>query len=132
MKMSKAFAAFRQSLITDKNHAILQELAPAFNAAVEDIRRQVEDDFNTYHNQAKADNLRKTLTYDLILHRQEVLRSVQSDLRTIIDERLHRDGAQLRRDRVDNKVVIVADFPDGSQARVPTGLWVDYSAFDRV
>ena len=80
MKASQAFAAFRQSLITDKQHAIINELVPEFNSQCEDIRRRVEADFNTYHNQAKADNFKKSLTYDLILHRNTVIDAVQEEL----------------------------------------------------
>ena len=72
MKQSQAFAAFRLSLITDKNHAILNELVPEFNTQCVAIRERVEKDLNTYHNQAKADNFKKSLTYDLIIARELV------------------------------------------------------------
>lgn len=136
MKASQAFAAFRTSLITDKNHAILNELVPMFNSCCEDIRRKVETDFNTYHNQAKADNLKKSLTYDLVFHRKGVLETVQQSMQRAIDERLAADGAELVEEKIENdgrvKHVLTAKFPDGSMARVPQALWVDYSLFDRV
>ena len=132
MKQSQAFAVFRTSLITDKNHAIINELVPVFNSACEDIRRRVETDFSTYHNQAKADNLRKTLIYDLILYRKQVLDGVQKDLHTKVDERLDKDQASLKQETVENKHIVTACFPDGSFARVPSSLWIDFSLFDRV
>ena len=135
MKQSQAFAAFRTSLITDKNHAILTELAPMFNSECEDIRRRVEKDFETYHNQAKSDNLKKSLVYDLVLGRKQTLAEVQNSMAKSITERLERDGATIRKDVEDGdyvKNVQTAIFPDGSMARVPQSLWIDYSVFDRV
>lgn len=139
LKQSKAFAAFRSSLITDKNHAILTELVPAFNAQCEDIRRKLEADFETYHNQAKTDNFRKSLVYDLILGRQKVLDQVQQSLQEEIAHRLNKDGAQLVTESIPDpkkegreKKVLTALFPDGSKARVPQALWIDYNLFDRV
>lgn len=139
LKQSKAFAAFRASLITDKNHAILNELVPTFNAQCEDIRRRCEEDFNTYHNQAKTDNFRKSLVYDLVLGRQQVLDSVQEDMQREITERLVKDGASVKEEEIPDpkredrtKTVLTAFFPDGSKARVPQALWIDYTAFDRV
>lgn len=139
LKQSKAFAAFRASLITDKNHAILNELVPTFNAQCEDIRRRCEEDFNTYHNQAKTDNFRKSLVYDLVLGRQQVLNRVQEDMQREITERLAKDGARLEEEEIPDpkredrtKMVLAAFFPDGSKARVPQALWIDYKVFDRV
>ena len=132
MKQSQVFAAFRTSLITDKNHAILNELAPSFNAQAEDIRRRVEKDFNTYQNQAKADNLKKTLVYDLVFGRKQVIDSVQKDIAHAINERLAFDGANLEKSVIEGKTILTAKFPDGSTARVPQNLWIDYSVFHRV
>ena len=137
MKQSQAFAAFRLSLITDKNHAILNELVPEFNTQCMAIRERVEKDFNTYHNQAKADNFKKSLTYDLIMARDKQIEEVQIELQKNIDERLAWDGASLREDTIPTsndrvKTVLTAVFPDGSTARVPQKLWIDYSLFERV
>ena len=53
-----------------------------------------------------------------------------------VDERLAHDGANLVEELVENegrtKRVLTAKFPDGSMARVPQSLWIDYSLFDRV
>ena len=132
MKQSQAFAPFRLSLITDKNHAILNELVPVFNSQCEDIRRRVETDFDTYHNQAKSDNLKKSLIYDLVLGRKQMIEHVQQGLTRDINERLAKDGATLVENKIDNKSIITAIFPDESSARVPKSLWIDYSVFDRV
>lgn len=132
MKQSQAFAAFRTSLITDKNHAILNELVPSFNAQCEDIRRRVDTDFSTYNNRAKADNLGKSLTYDLVLSRKQVIDNVQKDMTERVNDRLAFDGANLRREDIDGKSILTAEFPDGSTARVPQKLWIDYGVFDRV
>ena len=137
MKQSQAFAAFRLSLITDKNHAILNELVPEFNTQCMAIRERVEKDFNTYHNQAKADNFKKSLTYDLIMARDKQIEEVQIELQKSIDERLAWDGASLREDTIPTsnnrvKTILTAVFPDGSTARVPQKLWIDYSLFERV
>lgn len=139
LKQSKAFAAFRASLITDKNYAILTELVPAFNAQCEDIRRKLEADLTTYHNQAKTDNFRKSLVYDLVLGRQKVLDQVQQEMQQRINERLKADGATVVEEIVRDpkkegreKKVLTALFPDGSKARVPQALWIDYNVFDRV
>ena len=129
MKQSQAFAAFRASLITDKNHSILNELVPVFNSRCEDIRRRVENDFQTYHNQAKTDNLKKTLVYDLVLARKQVLAQTQESFQKAVSERLQKDDASLEETSDGH---IVAKFPDNSSARVPHSLWVDYQLFDRV
>ena len=139
LKQSRAFAAFRSSLITDKEHAILHELAPAYNERVAEIRQKVEDDFQIYHNRAKADNFRKSLVYDLELGLQQTLDSVQKDLQERIHERLNTDGAQVITEKIPDrkregreKEVLTAIFPDGTKARVPHALWIDYKLFDRV
>ena len=139
MKQSVAFAAFRQSIITDLNHAVLNDLVPEFNSRCEDIRRRVEEDRLTYHNEAKSSNLRKTLVYDAVLARQQVLDQIQSELQTKIMDRLVADNAEIREEEVPDpkkpnrmKKIITAMFPDKSSARVPSSLWIDFSAFDRV
>ena len=137
MKQSQAFAAFRLSLITDKNHAIINELVPEFNIQCKSICERVEKDFNTYHNQAKADNFRRFLTYDLIMARDKQIEEVQTSMQKSIDERLAWDGASLRKDEITRangkmKEVLTAVFPDGSTARVPQKLWIDYSLFERI
>ena len=136
LKQSKAFAAFRASLITDKNHAILNELVPVFNSQCEDIRRRCEEDFQMYHNQAKTDNFRKSLVYDLVLGRQQTLDEVQNTMQQEIAERLAKDRADVKKEEVEKdgriKTVLTAFFPDGSKARVPQSLWIDYTVFDRV
>lgn len=139
MKQSQAFAAFRQSLITDLQHAVMNELVPSFNAQCENIRRRVEEDKETYHNEAKAINLKKSLTYDLVLYRDQILNTVQEDLKTKVLERLMKDGAEVREEEIPHpkkegrmKRTIMATFPDKSTARVPSALWIDYSMFDRV
>lgn len=136
MKASQAFAAFRTSLITDKNHVILTELVPIFNSCCEDIRRKVDEDFNTYHNQAKSDNLRKTLIYDLVLYRKQILDTVQNSMAKAIKERLQKDNATVEEEIIESnerpKHVLTAKFPDGSAAKVPQKLWIDYTMFERV
>lgn len=137
MKMSQAFAAFRTSLITNEQFAIANELVPVFNARCEDIRRKHEEDFQKYKNQAKADNLKKSLTYDLVLHRKQVLDVVQQRMEDQINERLAADKAELIEEEIPQergrpKKVLTAKFPDGSMARVPQALWIDYNQFDRV
>ena len=139
MKQSQAFAAFRQSLISNLKHALENELVPEFNSRCEDIRRKSESDFETYHNRAKADNLKKTLTYDLVLHRNAVIDDLQKNLRQQVVERLAGDGAEIREEEVPDpkkegrmKRITTALFPDQSKARVPNSLWIDYSIFDRV
>ena len=139
MKQSQAFAAFRQSLITDKSHAILNELAPAFNARCEDIRRKAREDMETYHNEALVNNRVKSAIYDLVLYRKQIIDGVQNALQQAVTARLADDQAELieevhpddRREGL-TKLVHIAKFPDGSSARVPQALWIDYSVFDRV
>ena len=139
VKMSQAFAAFRTSLITDHQHSIVNELVPEFNSRCEDIRRRSDADFEKYHNQAKADNLKKTLTYDLLLYQQQILENVQKSVADKINERLARDNAQITREEIPDKrrsgqlkEVVTAYFPDESRARVPSGLWIDFQMFDHV
>ena len=133
MKQSQAFAAFRQSLISNLSHALENELVPEFNSRCEDIRRRSELDFETYHNRAKSDNLKKTLTYDLVLHRNAVIDDLQKNLRSQVVERLAGDGAEIREEEVPDpkkegrmRRITTALFPDQSKARVPNSLWIDY------
>ena len=139
MKTSQQFAAFRQSLITDLQHAITSELVPEFNARCEDIRRLAAEDFKKFQNQAKADNYKKTLTYDLVQHRKTVLDKVQEDLDKRIHEKLVQLGASLKQEEQPDpkkegkmRMTTTAIFPDKSSARVPSALWIDYDQFDRV
>src|SRR3990167_4132028 len=95
MKQSQAFAAFRQSLITDKTHAIMNELVPAFNSRCEDIRRKADADMETYHNEALVKNRVKSAVYDLVLYRKQIIDGVQQDLWSAVNERLAADGARV-------------------------------------
>jgi hypothetical protein len=57
-------------------------------------------------------------------------------MKETINDRLISDGAEVREESIEDsgrfKTILTANFPDGSSARIPQNLWIDYSTFDRV
>ena len=145
IKISQVFAAKRTEVVTELQNLISETLVPEFNAELEDIRRQYSETYNYALEQpdsarnkllALADNKRKARKLDLDLRRQQFIDSLHTRLvgesladaeaygGVISEEMEERNGKK----RTVKKVA----FPDGSRAKMPSGIFVDYSLFQRL
>ena len=146
IRTSQAFAAFRQSIIEQLHAEIENSLVPQFNSEVVDIEKDytstVAASEETPTPNAKlalvrvAERNREARVLDLKLRRQHFLNEVQSKLRLEMHQRIdeykgvvseeteERDG----RKRLVEKV----KFPDGSIAKVPAHVYVDFKQFESV
>ena len=143
IRTSQAFAAFRQAVIEELQSEIQNELIPTFNASVADIDRQykatTESAANAPTPNASESLLRVAMRnkearlLDLRLRRQQFLNEIQTRLRMEIGNRLNEYGAEtfeeveVRNDK--ERVVSKARFPDGSVAKIPGHVFVDWKQF---
>lgn len=157
IKKSQAFAAFRTSLLAGLQNEIASDLAHQFNAELEDIR--IKDGAHRVYigslrvegkEQAAvalenlADKEMKARVLDLKLRRQAFLDQLTAKMHASIDQRVADYGGtvatitepvvgkegQIKEGQTRN--VKKAQFDDGSMAKIPSALWVDYSLFQRL
>ena len=152
IKMSQAFASFRSSLLARFQSQIAGELAHQFNAELEDIRRK-DGEHQTYigllrtegKEQAAvkledlANKEQKARLMDLQLRRQTFIDGLNKDMLAQINQRVADYGGETAEvqeplaieegPEPKFKTVRKAQFPDGSMAKIPARLWVDYSLF---
>jgi len=145
IKISQVFTAKRTEVVTELQNLISETLVPEFNAELEDIRRGYAESYDfavTQPDVARnkvlelSDCRRKARKLDLDLRRQQFIDSLHTRLvgeslaeaetygGVISEEMEERNGKQ-------RKVKKVA-FPDGSRAKIPSGIYVDYSLFQRL
>ena len=149
VKMSQAFAAYRAVVISEVQQKIALDLSYKFNAEIEDIRKGTEEQLSYVASlraegkeaaAASIENLaeksQRARLLDLQMRRSQVLDELNKDMLHKLDQRLSEYGAEVG--LVNEPVspnsekthsVKKAQFPDGSQAKVPMQLWVDYSQF---
>jgi len=147
VRASQAFAAFRQSLVSELSNKVYEELQPHFNAEAEDIRRRYSDsvkdaaDANTENSKKKllelAESNKKARILDLAKRKNDFIASLKVRLNLEITERLTEYKAEVfeekePREGKPDRIVKKAKFPDGSMAKVPQNLYIDYSGFQRV
>ena len=133
MKKSQAFAAFRSSLIADYQAQVMSDLVPQFNAEMQDIRTNWEEEFRS--NEAIADHRRRAREADLQIRRQDFLESINNDFRLAQTARINEYGGKIEEIEVERngkkKKILNATFPDNSEAVVPNAVWIDFGVFYR-
>ena len=132
-RMSVAFAAQREAITVELLQLVDQQELPRFNAAVEDIRRQHEaEKGDPKIGEALADHRKRARYEDQRVKRETFMSTLQSRLRLEMEAKVTEYGGTLEQSTdKENKPLIIAKFPDGSTARMPRGLWVNYKMFDR-
>ena len=145
IKISQVFAAKRAEVVTELQNLISETLVPEFNAELEDIRRGYAESYDFAVTQPDiarnkllvlADNRRKARKFDLQLRRQQFIDSLHTRLvgeslavaeehNGVISEEVEERNGKMR-------AVKKVAFPDGSRAKIPSGIFVDYSLFQRL
>jgi hypothetical protein len=136
IRLSQAFAAHRTSVIALLQDNLVKELVPNFNSEVEDIRRE-HDTMKGESGEALADHRKRSRIMDLKVRQQEFISGLDKELEETLTKRVVDYGGKvisktIASDKGKEKLVLEAEFPDGSTARVPKHLWVDYDQFQRV
>jgi hypothetical protein len=131
MHCSQAFAAFRTELVANLQADIKEELLPKYNSEVEDIRRKAEDIKGT-RGEALADHHKRARMMDLRVRQQVFIDELNKEMRAQLEERVSEYKGTIETKMDGDKEVMEAKFPDGSVARVPKSLWIDYKQFDRI
>ena len=148
VRASQAFAANRKAVISELLNKLNLEFVPSYNAEIEDIRRQFEKmvtfaDEQPISAQAlkeAAESRRKARILDINKRKNEFIQSLQVHMKMELAEKIKEyggtefedeesiEGAEEGKTRKVNKV----KFPDGSMAKVPRNLFIDYQAFAKV
>jgi very-short-patch-repair endonuclease len=135
VKKSQAFAALRTQVITELQGEIQGELVPNFNSEIVDIRKKYETT-RSERGEALADHEKRARITDLKVRQQEFIDECNRDLAARMEKRVKEYGGEIvtitTGEGKEAKSVLEAKFPDGSTARVPKALWIDYNQFDRV
>ena len=133
IRKSQAFAAFRHDVIGQLMTQLSNEIIPAFNAESEDIRRTHEEMCkDPKKGEALADHHKRARIQDMVIRRTEFIASLQTSLKDQIMERIGEYEGEIKEIEEKGKLIKRAFFPDGSTAKVPQALWIDYKAFQRV
>ena len=134
-RMSQAFAAERTSLCAALTHELVTAYVPAFNAEAEDVRREhAKMSKNVKFGEALADHKKRARIQDMAVRREMFIKTLQTKLSEGLLKRVKDYQGEIK-DEMDEKTqkpVKVAYFPDGTKAKFPKALWVDFSMFQRV
>lgn len=136
MRLSQAFATLRVAVIAGLTSQINETLVPNFNSEVEDIRKEWEEKRAT--SEALADHHKRARIADLVVRRDAFIASLNDELRLQLNARakLPEYGGEVAEVPVEkegkSKTVLEVKFKDGSTARMPKSLWVDYKIFARI
>lgn len=146
IRTSQAFAAFRQAVIQELHNELHNELIPQFNAECADIRKAFEETIEFAKTQPDtprnklidlADRRKRARILDLVHRRKKFLESLDLRMKLEINKRLTEYEAEQfeeveKHDNGTERPVTKARFPDGSVAKIPNRLHVDFRVFDRV
>ena len=148
IRASQAFAAFRQSVISELQEDLMVNFVPNFNAEVFDIQKEFEDihEYTTENisDAAKAKMLelaekkRHARTMDLMFRKNKFLESMTLTMKVQMLDRVKEYGGEqfeeteTRENSTRTRKVLKAKFPDGSVAKIPQQLHIDWSLFQRV
>lgn len=140
MKLSQAFATLRAEVVAGLQHRIATELLPQFNSEVENIRRNFEA--KKPESEALAMHYRRAAIADLVVRRDAFISDLNTEMRLALNARVKLPEYDGKIEEVDDKPkdgtkgtprkVLEVTFKDGTKARMPKSLWVDYKAFARV
>jgi hypothetical protein len=149
IRASQAFAAYRQAVISELNEELVTSFLPQFNAEVFDIQKQFTDTENYItenHASDDANNKIKELaekkkharTMDLMFRKNKFLESLTLKMKMEMLNRVNEYGGEQFEEmeehagRTKPRKVLKAKFPDGSVAKIPQQLHIDWSLFQRV
>lgn len=135
MKKSQAFAALRNQIVAELTENINSELIPHFNSDVVQIREAFERE--KPESEALAMHRRRARIADLVIKRDEFIKGLNKELHDQLMQRVKDYNGEITEVTVeseDGKSVkkLEAKFDDGSVARMPKSLWINFKAFDRV
>ncbi len=147
VRTSQVFAAQRTAIIKELQMEVSDKFLPNFNAEVFDIRKSFKD--NSTYAIEQPDTARNKLLdlgearkkariLDLVKRKNDFLSSLKIRLGMEIKEKIEEFNGEVfeEEERIGDtdrmRRVTKVKFPDKSVAKVPTGLYIDYSAFDRV
>jgi len=131
--MSIAFATLREAVIVDLQQQLVTQSVPQFNAEIEDVRRVYDDErANPKIGESLAFHNRRARYEDMRVKREMFIKTLHTSLHSRLLQRVEEYGGDIE-DSIDrdNKPVKVVKFPDGSSARLPRGLWVQYDQYHR-
>lgn len=131
MHKSQAFAAFRTELVAALQLDLTSELLPKYNSEIEDIRRSTEEIRGT-RGEALADHHKRSRLMDLKVRQQDFIEGLNKEMRDGLEQRVKDYGGAITTSNDGKRDVLEAKFSDGSTARMPKSLWIDYSQFQRV
>lgn len=145
IRLSQAFAAFRTAKIAELMDNLNKELVPNFNAEVIHLEKKYETDV-AEHGETLAMHFKRSGVMDLKVKQQGFIKALDDELLQAMKERilLPEYNGKLKaitipgqpkgegKKATEPKEVLEVEFPDGSSARVPKGLWIDYSVFQRI
>lgn len=132
VRKSQAFAAYRTELVTEMQGDVLQTLVPSFNAEIVDIRKSTEET-KQLKGEALADHHKRARIQDLKVRQQDFIDGLNAELTEKLSKRVDLYGGKIEeKENEAGKKVLEATFSDGSVARMPKSLWIDYNLFDRV
>lgn len=131
MHKSQAFAAYRTELVAELQNDIATELLPKFNSEVEDIRRTTDSTRET-KGDALATHHKRARISDLKIRQQSFIDGLNTEMRERLSKRVKEYNGTIETKKDGEKEVLEAKFDDGSVARVPKSLWVDYNRFDKL
>ena len=133
IRKSQAFAAHRHAITMSLMAQLTNEIAPAFNAESEDIRRQHEEQrLDPKQGEALADHFKRARIQDMVIRRNEFISSLQTSWKEQLNERIKEYEGEIKEVEENGKKVMRVYFPDKSSAKVPPVLWIDYKVFQRV
>jgi hypothetical protein len=135
VKKSQAFAALRAAVVAELQEEINDVLIPRFNAEIEQIRREFEE--KKPESEALAMHRRRARISDLVIRRDEFISKSNTEMRAQLEKRISEYGGsiseiEIRSEDDEPRKVLEAKFDDGSVARMPKSLWINYGAFNRV
>lgn len=139
MRCSQAFAALKSQVIAEMLDRVHTELVPHFNAEIEDIVKVWEKERPV--SEALADHKKRARIADLVLRRDSFIESLNNEMRLILGGRIKEkeyEGKVAEAETDDDhnpgkkRKVLEITFKDGSKARLPQRLWLDYRVFARV
>ena len=150
VRASQAFAAHRQAVLAELQLEIQKTLVPSFNARIRHIEKEYKDMLVKVEEakaqgenwgpllltQAEAD--KKAEILDVNKKKNEYIRNMNEGLKLEMMEKVKEYGGEVIEEeeipqgKTTLMKVLKAQFPDGSKAKFPKGIFIDYTLFERV
>jgi hypothetical protein len=136
IRLASAFATHRGDVIAELQLDVTEKLVPEFNAEINDIGVEY-DKLKETKGETFANNRKHARVMDLKVRQQQFINSLDKELSERMETRIKSYGGTVTPVKAINpkgeeKEVMEVKFPDGSVARVPQRLWINYQQFQRV